>query len=150
AAPAGPAATAIVLDASLSMQWKDGRRSNFEIGQEEARKALSDLLVEEPVTWVICDGSAPVAPAPTFDRAAARRAIDEARASFRGVDLSACFGAAAQALGESPVPGKRIVLITDLAASAWRLDAPLATVPTEQGEVQPELRIVDVASGKAL
>ncbi|HSP77238.1 MAG TPA: BatA domain-containing protein, partial [Myxococcaceae bacterium] len=38
----GPAATAIILDASLSMRWSDGT-SLCERGREEARDALSDL-----------------------------------------------------------------------------------------------------------
>lgn len=38
----GPAATAIVLDASLSMRYRDGGQSLFARAQDEARGALRD------------------------------------------------------------------------------------------------------------
>lgn len=146
----GPAATAIVLDASMSMRWQDGKRSLFQIAQEDAREVLAQLSTEEPVTWVVCDGKPPTAPAPGFDRTQVRRAIDEAEPSHLSADLGACMAAAAQALGESPLPGKRIVAISDLAASAFRLDAQALRVPTEEGEVAPEIRFIDVARGNPL
>ncbi|HWV38991.1 MAG TPA: BatA domain-containing protein [Vulgatibacter sp.] len=150
AAPRGPAATAIVLDASLSMTWKDGRRSLFDRARDDAREALASLGPDEPVTVVICDGTTPRPEAPSFDRAAVRRLLDAAEPSFRKADLGACATAAAHALGESPVAGKRLVVATDLTAAAWNLDAPPPAVPTESGDVRPEATILDASRGEPL
>ena len=150
AAPKGPAATAIVLDTSLSMGWSEDGHALLDRARADAREVLAGLSGEEPVTIVPCDGAPPVAAAPSFDRGAARRAIDEAPLSFRPADLSACVAAAARALGESQLPGKRIYVATDLTAAGWRLDAPPATVPTESGEVMPEVTVLDAARGKPM
>ncbi|HEY0840700.1 MAG TPA: VWA domain-containing protein, partial [Vulgatibacter sp.] len=147
AAPRGPAATAIVLDASMSMQWKDGRRSLFDRAKDDAREALSSLGAEEPVTVVVCDGTTPQPAAPSFDRAAARRILDAAEVTYVRSDLTVCVNAAARALGDSPVAGKRIVVATDLTASGWNLGAPPPTVPTEGGEVRPEGLVLDASRG---
>lgn len=146
----GPAATAIVVDASLSMGYRAGGKSLLDRAREDARDLLVALSAEEPVTVMPCAG--PVAPpaAPSFDRGQARRAIDEIEPTFRTADLSGCVAAAAQALGESPVAGKRIYVATDLTAAGWRLDLPPATVPTPEGEVLPEVTILDAARGKEL
>ncbi len=146
--PAGPAATAIVLDASFSMRW--GEERLMENARRDARRVLADRLTEEPVTVVVCDGRPLEVEAPSFDRGRARRAIDEAEPSYLEADLHACLQAAAQALGESPLPAKRIFVATDLTASAWQLDAPPPTVPTETGEVQPEVVVLDAARGGEL
>lgn len=146
----GPAATAIVLDASLSMTWADGGKSLFERAKEDSRGVLAGLQAEDSVTVLICDGSSPQAAAPSFDRAAARRRIDEAQPSFLASDLTSCVAAAAQALGESPLAAKRIHVATDLTAAAWRLDGPPPTVATEEGDVHPEVVILDAARGKEL
>ncbi len=150
AAPQGPAATAIVLDTSMSMGWKEGGDTLLDAARKDAREVLAGLSGEEPVTVVRCDGGPPVAAAPSFDRAAARRTIDDATLAYRPADLSACVAAAARALGESQVPGKRIYVATDLTAAGWRLDAPPATVPTETGEVLPEVTVLDAARGKPM
>ncbi len=150
AAAKGPAATAIVLDASLSMQFQDGHTSLFTRARDDAREILAALAAEEPVTVVICDGSTPQAGAPSFDRGAARRRLDDAEPTYLPADLTSCVTAAASALGESPLAGKRIHVVTDLTATAWRLDGPAPTVPTEEGEVRPEVIIVDATRGRTM
>ncbi len=150
AAPRGPTATALVLDASMSMNHVLDGRSLFSRAQKDARAALAALSPEEPVSVVLCDGRPPVASPPSFDRGAARGLLDDALPTLRAADLSTCLSAAALALGESPLPGKRIVIFSDLQASALRVDAPPPVVQTPQGEVRPELTFVDAADGAAL
>ncbi len=66
------------------------------------------------------------------------------------------MAAAARALGESPVAGKRIVAFTDLAAHSLRLDAPPPLVPPPPGSppgtqpVRPNVVLVDAAQGNEL
>ncbi|MHB8420422.1 MAG: BatA domain-containing protein [Myxococcales bacterium] len=147
AAARGPAATALVLDASGSMRYRRGRETLFARARAAARERLAELSAEEPVTIVICGPRRAVAAAPSFDHAAARAALDAAAASQEPVDLSACVHDAARALGESPVAGKRIAIFTDLTASDWDLAQPGPEVPSPAGPVRPEVEIADAAEG---
>ncbi|PTL81397.1 BatA domain-containing protein [Vitiosangium sp. GDMCC 1.1324] len=144
----GPAATAIVLDASLSMRWSDGT-SLFEHGREEARDALADLRPEEPATVLVCTGSPLPPAAPGFDRSKLRQVIDEARPTYAAADLSRCLDLAARALEENPMAGKRLVVVSDLTAGSMRLESPPPTVKGPTGEVvRPEVVLRDAANGK--
>jgi hypothetical protein len=148
AAAKGPAATAVVLDASLSMRWADGT-SLFERGRDEARDALKDLLAEEPATVLVCTSAPAAPPPPGFDRGRLRGMIDEAQPTYAAADLSRCMELAARALEENPMPGKRLVLVSDMTAAAFRLEAPPPSVKDPTGKlVRPEVVLRDVASGR--
>jgi hypothetical protein len=147
AVPRGAAATAIVLDASLSMRANAGSVSRFQAAQQLSRDALSGLAPEEPVTVLVCKQPFSAPAAPSFDRAAARRLIDEAQATFAPADGSACLQAAASALAESPLEGKRIFFASDLTANSLRLDVPAPRLTGPRGELRPEVVLLDAAGG---
>ena len=153
AAPRGPSAVAIVLDASGSMTYRLGGRTLFERARADAAGALASLTPEEPATLVLCGPvTAPPEP-PGFDRAALRRVLDAAEPTAAYADLTACVGAAAQALsttGAQAAMGKRIVVATDLTRAAWRLDQPPPMVRGPAGPVRPEVVVLDAARGAAL
>ncbi|HZH02207.1 MAG TPA: BatA domain-containing protein, partial [Myxococcaceae bacterium] len=145
----GAAATAIVLDASLSMRARDAGEVLFAKAQGEARAAIRGLLPEEPANLVVCGGRAPTPTAPGFDRARLRTQVDEARPSFAAADLSQCLEWAARSLEESPVAAKRLVVISDFSAHAFRLDAPPPMVTSVSGaRVKPDVVLRDVAGGR--
>jgi hypothetical protein len=145
----GAAATAIVLDASMSMQFAD-REKLFERGREQARQALADLLPDEPATLLLCNAEAQPPPVPDFNRGRLRAAIDAAKPSFGISEMSRCMNFAARALEDSPLPGKRLVVISDLAAHAFRLDLPPPTIQGPKGErIRPEVIVRDAANGAA-
>jgi hypothetical protein len=154
AAARGPAATAIVLDASASMTYQLGGRTLFDRARADALEALASLGSDEPATAVVCAGEgSPRAEPPSFDKAAVRRLLDGARATFLHADMSACTAAAVRALSESASGGmlsQRLAVATDLTASAWRLDAPAPLVQTAKGAVRPEVILLDAARGEAL
>ncbi len=147
----GPAATAIVVDASLSMRWQDGK-SLYTRARDEAREALKELSAEEPATVLLCGPDAKPPAAPSFERARLRALVDEAEeASFGPANLHRCLELAARALEDSPLPGKRIVLVSDRAAHGFHLEVPPPTVADGKGgRVKPEVVLRDVASGQAL
>jgi len=160
AAASGPQATAIVLDASLSMRYRIGSKTLFEKARAEALAALDRLGPDEPATAGLCAGPAGFIGgslgAPSFDRLAARRVLQSAQPTYLSSDLTACLASAAKALGESPVPGKRIIALTDLAAHSIRLDAPAPLVPPPpnappgtQG-IRPNVVLVDAARASDL
>ena len=148
AAAKGPAATVVVVDASLSMRWR-GSESLFDVAKDEARAALRELGPDEPVALLPC-GPAPQPPgAPAFERPRLVGALDELRPSFAAADLNRCLDLAARALEESPLPGKRIVVVSDFTAGALRLESPLPTVQGPKGErLRPEVVLRDVADGR--
>jgi len=143
------AAVGLVLDASLSMRYRDGD-SLFEKAREEAIELLRKLPGESPATLVVCDGTTPAAEPPSFDRAGMERRLEAAEPSFRRADVTACLSAAAHALAESTLPGKRLYVLSDLTASAFPPGAPAPVVSTPAGDVVPEVVFVDAAGGEAL
>ncbi len=145
----GPAATAIILDASLSMRYAHGE-SLFERGRELARDALRDLRAEEPATVLVCAPGAPPPEAPIFDRGRLRGIIDDAKPTYLAADLNRCLDLAARSLEESTLPGKRLVVVSDLTARALRLEAPAPTVKGPNGEaIRPEVVLRDAAGDAA-
>jgi len=156
----GPQATALVVDASFSMRYRLGSKTLFERARAEALAALDRLGQDEPATVGLCAGPAGFTGggmgAPSFDRLAARRLLQSAQPTYLGSDMTGCLAAAAKALGESPVAGKRIIAFSDLAAHSIRLDAPPPLVPPPadapagaQG-IRPNVVLVDAARGSDL
>jgi hypothetical protein len=153
AVPRGPAATAIVLDASGSMRYRLSGKTLFERARADALGALAALSPEEPATALVCGSAAPAAEPPSFDHGAVRRTLERAEAEAGYADLTACFAAAVRTLTEAKAQdslSKRVVIATDLAASAWRLDVPPAAVETPQGRVRPEVKVLDATRGAPL
>src|SRR5216684_184713 len=159
----GPQATALVLDASLSMRYRLGSKTLFARARDEALAALDRLGPDEPAAVGLCAGPAGFVGsgmgAPSFDRTAARRLLQSAQPSYLSSDLTGCLAAAARALGESPVPGKRIIAFSDLAAHSIRLDAPPPLVPpgpaapgqpAPAAGIRPTVVLVDAAQGQEL
>ncbi len=150
AAPGAAAATAIVLDGSLSMQYRLDGRSLFARAQDDAKGIIDGLVAESPASLVVCDGSPPQVELPGYDRVGLKRKIDDAQPSMRGVELTGCLAAAAQSLSASPVEGKRLYVLTDLAASSLPQSAVAPKVTTPKGEVTPEIVFIDAAGGDEL
>ncbi len=153
AVPAGPHATAIVLDASGSMRYRLGGRAIFERARADAIGALASLSPEEPAAAIVCAGGEPAVEELSFDRGAVRRVLERAEAASVHSDLTGCVAAAVRALSGAKAqgtPGRRMVVATDLAASAWRLDVPPPAIETPQGTVRPEVTVLDAARGSPL
>ncbi|MFT3840350.1 MAG: BatA domain-containing protein [Myxococcaceae bacterium] len=142
---AGPKATSVVLDASMSMRFKPGSKSLFELGVSEAKSAVNELGADEPLNVVVCDPH-PLPPgAPSFEKRRWMSALDDARASYGLSDLNRCLELAARSLEDSPLPGKRIVLVSDFTVPDLRLEAPAPIVTGPKGEpVKPEVVLRDV------
>jgi len=135
------------------MRYELGGKTLFERAVSDAREALASLTPEEPATVVVCGADPPAPEPPSFDRAQVRRVLDRAFAAAGHSDLTTCVQAAAQALSASRAQEglpKRIVVATDLAASAWRLEAPAPTVDSPSGPARPEVSILDAARGEKL
>ncbi len=147
----GPTANVIVLDTSLSMQYRLEGESLFDRARRKAADLVEGLAADDAVAVLPCaDGWVGPLPSTTYDLAAARETIRLARVGYRGSDLVACLSAAARVLDASPLEGKRIFVVTDLTASGWNLQGAPPTLSTGQGPVRPEVILVDAADGAAL
>ncbi len=145
--PSGPHATVFLIDASGSMRYRHGSSSLFREAQDAARQRLQNADADEPIAVQICEARGKPATLPGFDRLAARAAIDQAQVSAEPADIGLCLEGAAQALAQSEVPAKRIVVFTDLTAAGWDLSRPAPQVQGSAGPVKPEVEVVDVARG---
>jgi Aerotolerance regulator N-terminal len=147
----GLAATAVVLDTSLALRWKDGSAPLFEEARREAKAALRELSPEEPATLVPCTRNpAPVA-RPSFDRARLLSQVDDVQVGYEAVDLNRCLEVAAHALDEATVPGRRLVVVSAFTLGGLHLEAPPPVAAGPRGEkVKPEVVLRPVAPGKAL
>lgn len=146
----GIAATAVVLDTSLALRWSDGTRL-FDTAKDEARSVLRNLAPEEPATVIICTRS-PTAVAPVgFERGRLMNAIEDAALGFEAVDLNRCLEVGARALDDSPLPNRRLVLVSALTQGSLRLETTPPMGANAKGEkVKPEFVVRDVAKGKEL
>lgn len=144
----GPTAVAVVLDTSMSMRYRLGGERVFDRAKDEALEVVDSVSPEDAVAVLPCaDGWDRALPTTTYDLAEAKALVKQAEPTFRGSDLTACVGAAARVLSGSPLEGKRIVVVTDLTASGWRLDAP---PPVVGEDARPEIRFVDATGGRPL
>lgn len=150
ATPKGLAATAVVLDTSFAQRWSGGS-ALFDTARDEARAALRELTNEEPATVVVCTQSAAAVAPVGFERTRLLSAIDDARPGFEAVDLNRCLEVAARALDDSPLPNRRLVLVSALTQGSLNLEAEPPVATNAKGEkVKPEVVIRDVAKGRAL
>ena len=150
----GPAAVAIVLDASASMGYRRFAGTLFDRAKADAIEVLTGLNSDEPATLVVCGGpSVPQAERPSFDKAELRRRIAAAELTHGHADLTSCVGAAVQALAESAAGQalrRKLFVATDMTAVSWRLDAAPPVVATPSGPVRPEVTLLDAARGERL
>lgn len=148
AATRGLAATAVVIDTSLALRWTDGSPL-FDVARDEAKAALKDLAPEEPATVVACTRSpAPAAPL-GFERARLFAAVDDVKPGFEAVDLNRCLEVAARALDDSPLPNRRLVLVSAFTQSSLRLEVSPPVSQGPRGEkLKPEIVVRDVARGR--
>jgi hypothetical protein len=144
---AGPRATALVIDGSGSMRYRRGSQDLFSLARTEARHRLADLNANEPTTALLCTAGVGSPAPPTEDRAALLETLEGFAVGEGPADLAGCIDLAAQALARSDVVGKRIVVFTDLQQTDWSLARNPPVVPTPQGNVRPDLEVVDVAKG---
>lgn len=147
----GVAATAIVIDQSLGMRYQLGRGTLFDSVQSEAKSALAELGTDEPAAIVGC-GRGQVSVEPLgFDKQRLRSTIDGLKAGAEAADLNRCLDLAARALDESPLPNRRLVVVSPFFEAGLRLDLPApVTQGPQQTPLKPEVVMRRVADGETL
>jgi hypothetical protein len=145
----GEAATALVLDASFSMRYAQGKHSAFEAAKTRALEVLEALSEAEPVGVVLCDGTQTPPPPLSHDKTFWRRHLKEARPSFLPATLNSCMETAAKLLQESPMEAKRLVVFSDFARHALHMGVAPPQVRDAAGEVRlPQVVLHPLYEGK--
>lgn len=141
----GRSTRVIVLDDSLSMDYRMGERSAFEVGQGIVARlvdamgdgdALTLLVASEPERPVLKDAELNAGP------------IDEILAGLvrtdAAADWSRVLGEAARLMERAPHPVRELVLVTDLRRAGWSEDVRVEAERLAASGLT--LKIVDVGS----
>jgi hypothetical protein len=136
---AGPTERVVVLDRSYSMAIGD----RWERGRAAAAEVASGMGPLDRVSLVLFDLGADASVRSSSDPARLRQALDTARTSHRATRFGPALKLAQTILEESELPGRELVLVSDLQRSGWTGQEgitlpPGATVRTVRvGEAPP-------------
>jgi len=122
--PGMPVSLVIVLDDSLSMKRMINGRSLFDMAVARAERELSGLAPTDSAALVLAGRPlrTPVSEL-SFDLKKIRKAVRSAEASFRKTDLAGALESAGLILERSAPSGRRVLLLSDQGAHAWKKPA---------------------------
>jgi len=118
-----PAAIAIVVDTSLSMQWTDARNRDR---LTEAKDLSTSIVKETPITSQIflIDSAEPIE-TPAMSPASAEARIKSLTLKPGNRPLNASIEAAYRSVTKSDRPRREIYVLTDLTPNALEIDKPI-------------------------
>lgn len=123
AAASGDTAGQLVLlvDHSASMAWSDGVSSRLRLAADQAARELASAAPGTAVGLVaFSDRVQPVVARPVPDLAVVRRELDRLQTVGRGSDLVPALRSTLDLLDSLPPAPRRVVVIGDQQAVAWR------------------------------
>ena len=151
----GPEALAIVLDDSFSMRAAPDGTSWYERARDAARRAVAALAAEDSALLVLGAARAggPAAPVdePTFEHARVDDAIARSVPSWLPGDLGAAVARAETLLAASPLPRRRVLVVTDASAVGWPEDTAAAAAapgaaPAAAADTGTAVELLDVSA----
>ena len=122
AALAQPAqATVVLVDNSLSMQFRDGQETRLERAKTLAGQLLEGIAAPDSavVLPLVTDDADAEPPLPGADMATLWGQMRAISASHEAVDVAAAVQRAVEILQASPAPRRRLMLLTDLTVHGW-------------------------------
>lgn len=122
AAARPPQATVILLDNSLSMQYRDGQETRLQRAKILASRLLQNLAAQDsalvlPVLLPETASSSPLFLSRTSDTW--QEQLAAIQPSHAAMDLPGALQRALQVLQDSPVTQRRVVLLSDLTIHGW-------------------------------
>ena len=116
-----PQATVVLLDNSLSMQFRDGQETRLERAKTLAGQLLEGIAAPDSavVLPLVSDDPDAEPPLPGANMAALWDQMRAVSASHEVVDVTAAVQRAVEILQESTAPRRRLVLLTDLTVHGW-------------------------------
>jgi hypothetical protein len=121
AAAALPAqATVVLVDNSLSMQYRDGQESRLQRAKAVATRLLRELRPQDRAAVLpLLAGDAATTAFLTHDQTTLRERLAAIQASHASVNLADTFQRAFTLLHNSSAPRRRIVLLSDFTVHGW-------------------------------
>ena len=116
-----PQATVVLLDNSLSMQFRDGQETRLERAKTLAGQMLEGIAAPDSavVLPLVSDDPDAEAPLPGANTAALWDQMRVISASHEAVDVRTAVQRAVEILQASTAPRRRLVLLTDLTVHGW-------------------------------
>ena len=117
-----PQATVILVDNSLSMQYRDGQETRLQRARALASRIVQGLAAPDSAVVLPLLPPDEVANAPVSlsgDRAALQEQLATLQPSHATVDLPGALQRAFTLLQESPMPRRRLVFLSDLTMHGW-------------------------------
>ena len=116
-----PQATVVLLDNSLSMQFRDGQETRLERAKTLAGQLLEGIAAPDSavVLPLVSDDPDAEPPLPGANMAALWDQMRAVSASHEVVDVTAAVQRAVEILQESTAPRRRLALLTDLTVHGW-------------------------------
>ncbi|MBA3557483.1 MAG: BatA domain-containing protein [Gemmatimonadaceae bacterium] len=138
----------ILLDRSYSMGYGD----RWTRAVSSARRVLNGMRTSDRATIVLFASTAEAIGRPTSDRAALNAMLGGARLSSGATRYAPAIGLASTILGETDLPRREVVLITDFQRSGWtgdsdaRLPAGTTVAPVDVSDENPsDVAVANVA-----
>ena len=117
-----PQATVILVDNSLSMQYRDGQETRLQRAKTLASRLVQNLAPQDSAVVLPLLTPEEAANAPVFlshDQAALQEQLAALQPSHATVDLHSALQRAFTLLQESPTPRRRLVFLSDLTMRGW-------------------------------
>jgi hypothetical protein len=118
-----PTALAVVIDTSLSMEYRERDKTRLEDARQRARELLEKA--HESSRVFVLDSADPGA-VPPLSPAAARKRLDGLTPRAVNRPLNAAVAQARKLVAEVDLPRREVFILTDLTRSAWELGRPVA------------------------
>ncbi|MBM4319709.1 MAG: VWA domain-containing protein [Deltaproteobacteria bacterium] len=146
-----PTASVVVLDDSLSMQLRDEEDgpTRFAQARELAEDVFAGMRPQDSGALLLAGATVRSAVEQlVFDRNALLDALARVSCSFRATDLAGAIAQATTMLAGSPLPRKRIIVVSDLQAAGF--DAGRLPPRDPQDETPPEVLLLRVGQRDVL
>lgn len=139
-----PTSTVFVIDDSLSMRYKDGARTIFEVAVAAVRSLVTEMGEQDNGAVLVASAGRDTEQAElSFDRRELLRRLGNLEVGFGSRSPAEALLAACDLLATSRLKRKRIVLCHDATAAAWR-DEDLPTLRKRLAAVDASLMAISL------
>ncbi len=111
----------LVLDGSMSMDYRPTDTPRFDQAKEIARRLVKDSRQGDALSVIVmADPPRVIVGAPAFNKDSVLAEINALVLPHGGTDLAATFRKVDEVLDASPIPRKEVVFLTDLQTASWK------------------------------
>ena len=148
-----PTAVVIIVDDSMSMQFDDSNRSEFEAGRAQALEIIDSLRGWDQVSLItVSKPNESEFRELTDQHQLIKKELQNLEVGYFGTDINEALNTAYDILITSELSQKRVYIITDMQRSGWNLATPsplagiaeVIPVDTSSGDHPDNLAIIEI------